>query len=291
MQTFTIGTVASRIMLEGEERDIRVRLKKKDRDTIEDLKRLVIATPTGQKVYLSQIVDFTPSYGAVRIDRENQVRKVSVSANFVGGDLGSIVNEILAQSKDITDNLPEGYFYEMGGQYKEMVESFATMLFALLLALVLVYAVMASQFESLKYPFIIMFTIPLAFIGVAVLLAITGRHVSLPAIMGFIMLAGVVVNNGIVMVDYINQLIAKGMDKYDALVRGAVVRLRPIIITALSTMMGMLPMALAQSEGSEMRAPMAIALIGGLLASTMLTLFIVPILYSFFSKVKIKKSA
>jgi HAE1 family hydrophobic/amphiphilic exporter-1 len=291
VQTFTIGTVASRIMLEGEEREIRVRLKKKDRDTIEDLKRLVIATPTGKKVYLSQIVEFNPSFGAVRIDRENQVRKVSVSANFVGGDLGSIVNEILAQSKDITDNLPEGYFYEMGGQYKEMVESFATMLFALLLALVLVYAVMASQFESLKYPFIIMFTIPLAFIGVAVLLAVTGKHVSLPAIMGFIMLAGIVVNNGIVMVDYINQLIAKGMDKFDALVRGAVVRLRPIIITALSTMMGMLPMALAQSEGSEMRAPMAIALIGGLLASTMLTLFIVPILYSFFSKVKIKKTA
>ncbi len=289
VQTFTIGTVVSRMIVEGEEREIRVRLKKKDRDTIEDLKKLVIVTPSGQNVYLSQIVDFKPSLGAVRIDRENQVRKVSVSANFVGGDLGSVVLKILEHCKDITENLPEGYFYEMGGQYKEMLESFSTMLLALLLALVLVYAVMASQFESLKYPFIIMFTIPLAFIGVSGLLAITGKHVSLPAIMGFIMLAGIVVNNGIVMVDYINQLIAKGTDKFDALVKGAVVRLRPIIITALSTMMGMLPMALARSEGSEMRSPMAIALIGGLLASTFLTLFIVPILYSFFSKVKIKK--
>ena len=289
VQTFTIGTVVSRMMVEGEERDIRVRLRKKDRDTIEELKKLVIMTPTGSSVYLSQVVDFKPSWGAVRIDRENQVRKVSVSANFVGGDLGTLVQTILEHCKDITENLPEGYFYEMGGQYKEMLESFSTMFLALLLALVLVYAVMASQFESLKYPFIIMFTIPLAFIGVSILLAVTGKNVSLPSIMGFIMLAGVVVNNGIVMVDYINQLIASGMEKYDALVRGAVVRLRPIIITALSTMMGMLPMALARSEGSEMRAPMAISLIGGLLASTMLTLFIVPILYSYFSKVKIKK--
>jgi HAE1 family hydrophobic/amphiphilic exporter-1 len=164
------------------------------------------------------------------------------------------------------------------------------MLLALILAIVLVYAVMASQFENLKFPFIIMFTIPLAFIGVVIALGLTGNNISLVTFMGFIMLGGIVVNNGIIMVDYISQLIGKGTDKYEAVVKGAVTRLRPIIITALSTIMGMVPMAISTSEGSEMRSPMAIALIGGLLASTFLTLFIVPILYTYFSKIKIKNN-
>jgi HAE1 family hydrophobic/amphiphilic exporter-1 len=289
VQTYTIGNVVSRVMMEGEERDIRVRLKEKDRDTVQALKQLPIVTPMGSKTYLSQVVDFENSLGAVRIERDNQVRKVSVTANYIDRDLGGIVKEILSKARDITANLPEGYFYEMGGQYKEMLESFQTMLGALLLSIVLVYAVMASQFENLKFPFIIMFTIPLAFIGVVVLLAITGKNISLVTFMGFIMLGGIVVNNGIVMVDYVNQLVRSGLDKYDALVRGAAVRLRPILITALSTICGMLPMAVSTTEGSEMRSPMAIALIGGLMASTFLTLFIVPILYSYFSKIKVKR--
>ena len=285
VRTMTIGTVVSRMHLKGEERDIRVRLRKADRMAVEQLQRLPIMTATGGKVYLGQIADFVRTTGAVRIDRENQVRKVSVTANYLDRDLTAIVNDIMKVSAPITANLPEGYFFEMGGQFKEMMESFATMLLALLLAVVLVYAVMASQFESLKYPFIIMFTIPLAFIGVAVLLALTGKNVSLPSIMGFVMLAGIVVNNGIVMVDYINQLIRGGGKALESIIHGAVVRLRPILITALSTMLGMLPMAVATSEGAEMRSPMAIALIGGLLASTILTLFVVPILYTYFSRI------
>jgi HAE1 family hydrophobic/amphiphilic exporter-1 len=288
VETFTIGTVVSRMMLEGEERDIRVRLEKKDRNSLEALKKLPIITPQGNKVYLSQVVDFKPALGAVKIDRENQIRKVSVKANYIERDLSGIISEIMEKSKSVVDNLPEGYFYEMGGQYKDMIESFKTMGLALLLAIVLVYAVMASQFENLKFPFIIMFTIPMAFIGVVALMALTGKHISLSAIMGFIMLGGIVVNNGIVMVDYINQLIARGMVKYDAVIKGAVIRMRPILITALSTICGMLPMALSSSEGAEMRSPMAIALIGGLFASTLLTLFIVPVLYTMFSKIKVK---
>jgi HAE1 family hydrophobic/amphiphilic exporter-1 len=289
VETFTIGTIASRIMLEGEERDIRVRLNEKDRNSIEALKKLPIFTPRGAKIYLSQVAEFQKSFGALKIDRENQVRKVSVTANYVDRDLDGIVNEIRDKSKAVLNNLPKGYFYEMGGQYKEMQEAFATMFVALILAIVLVYAVMASQFESLRNPFIIMFTIPLAFIGVVFLLGITGKNISLASIMGFIMLGGIVVNNGIVMVDYINQLIASGLNRYEAVIKGAVVRFRPILITALSTMMGMFPMAISMSEGSEMRSPMAIALIGGLMASTFLTLFIVPIIYTYFSKIKIPK--
>jgi HAE1 family hydrophobic/amphiphilic exporter-1 len=291
VQTFTIGTVVSRLMLEGEERDIRVRIMARDRDSVEALKKLPIVSPTGARVYLSQVAEFRKSFGAVKIHRENQIRKVSVTANYIDRDLGGIVNEIMARTAHITSALPEGYFHQMGGAYKDMIEAFITMGLALLLAFVLVYAVMASQFESLKYPFIIMFTIPLAFIGVSLLLALTGKHVSLPAIMGFIMLGGIAVNNGIVMVDYINQLIERSQDRLEAVIEGAVVRLRPILITALSTIFGMLPMAMATSEGSEMRAPMAIAVIGGLLASTFLTLFIVPILYTYFSKIKIKVQA
>ncbi|UCH96677.1 MAG: efflux RND transporter permease subunit [Candidatus Aminicenantes bacterium] len=289
VQTFTIGTVVSRIMLGGEERDIRVRLKEQDRNTVEALKKLPIVTPMGSRVYLSQVVDFKKSFGAVKIQRENQIRKVSVTANYIGRDLGGIVREILDQTKSITDDLPGGYFSQMGGAYKDMKEAFMTMALALLLSIVLVYAVMASQFESLKSPFIIMFTIPQALIGVVILLALTGKNISLPAAMGFIMMSGIVVNNGIVMVDYINQLIARGKDKLEAVIDGAVVRMRPILITALSTMCGMLPMAVATAEGSEMRSPMAITIIGGLMASTFLTLFIVPILYTYFSKIKIKK--
>ncbi len=288
VQTYTIGTVVSRLMLGGEERDIRVRLQEEDRDTIEALKKLPIVSPMGVKTYLSQVVDFKPSFGAVKIQRENQVRKVSVNANYVDRDLRSIVKEIIEKTSDISDNLPEGYFYEMGGQYKEMLESFLTMFLALLLSVVLVYAVMASLFENLKFPFIIMFTLPLAFIGVVLLLAITGNNISLVTVMGFIILGGIVVNNGIVMVDYINQLIARGVDRYQAVVTGAATRLRPILITALTTIIGMLPMALSTSEGSEMRSPMAIALIGGLFAATFLTLFVVPILYTYFSKIKTK---
>jgi HAE1 family hydrophobic/amphiphilic exporter-1 len=298
VQTYTIGTVVSRMMMEGEERDIRVRLKEKDRDTVEALKKLPIVTPLGVKVFLSQVVEFEKSLGTVKIYRENQIRKVSVTGNYIGRDLGGLVGEIMEKTRSITDELPPGYFSQMGGAYKDMKEAFITMFFALLLSIVLVYAVMASQFENLKYPFIIMFTIPMAFIGVAVFLALTGKNINLPVFMGFIMLSGIAVNNGIVMVDYINQLIRHKQqnqqevsmkEKLEAVINGAVVRLRPILITALSTICGMLPMALATSEGAEMRSPMAIAIIGGLTAATFLTLFIVPILYTYFSKIKVNQ--
>jgi HAE1 family hydrophobic/amphiphilic exporter-1 len=287
VQTYTIGTVVSRMILEGEDRDIRVRLNEGDRASIEDLKKLPIQTPMGSKVYLSEVAEFKDMFGPVRIDRENMVRKVSVGANFVGRDLGSIVRDIKKKTAGINKRLPEGYFIEMAGQYENMTETFTTLAFALLIALVLVFAVMASLYENLKFPFINMFTLPLAFIGVVVLLALTGKTINMGSIMGFIILAGIAVNNGIVMVDYINQLIAGGMERLEAVIKGAATRMRPILITSLTTMVGMVPMALTHKEGGEMNSPMAVAIIGGLLASTFMTLFFIPVLYTYFAKIKV----
>ncbi len=286
VQTYTIGSVVSRMFVEGEDRDIRVQLKESDRASLEDLKKLPIQTPLGAKVYLSEVAEFKNMLGPVRIDRENMVRKVSVGANFVGSNLGAIVNEIRKQTREISRRLPEGYFVEIGGQYENMTETFTTLGFALLIALVLVFAVMASLYENLKFPFINMFALPLAFIGVVVLLAVTGKTINMGSIMGFIILAGIAVNNGIVMVDYINQLIAGGMERLEAVVKGAATRLRPILITSLTTMGGMVPMALTTKEGGEMNSPMAVAIIGGLLASTFLTTFFIPVLYTYFAKIK-----
>ncbi len=287
VQTYTIGTVVSRMFVEGEDRDIRVQLKESDRASLEDLKKLPIQTPTGTKVYLSEVAEFKDLFGPVRIDRENMVRKVTVGANYIGSNLGAIINNVKKQTRDITAHLPEGYFTEIGGQYENMTETFTTLAFALLIALVLVFAVMASLYENLKFPFINMFTLPLAFIGVVVLLAITGKTINMGSIMGFIILAGIAVNNGIVMVDYINQLIEGGMDRLEAVIQGAATRMRPILITSLTTMGGMIPMALTTKNGGEMNSPMAVAIIGGLIASTFMTLFFIPVLYTYFARIKV----
>jgi HAE1 family hydrophobic/amphiphilic exporter-1 len=288
IEAYTIGTVVSRMFVEGEDRDIRVRLNEGDRASLEDLRKLPIQTPLGAKVYLSEVADFKSLFGPVRIDRENMVRKISIGANFVGSNLGAIVNQIKEKTKDITSRLPEGYFTEIAGQYQNMTDTFTTLAFALLISLVLVFAVMASLYESLKFPFINMFTIPLGFIGVVAALAITGHTINMGSIMGLIILGGIAVNNGIVMVDYINQLIGEGMDKLEAVVKGAATRLRPILITSLTTVVGMIPMALQTKNGGEMNAPMAVALIGGLTVTTFLTLVFIPVLYTYFAKIKVK---
>lgn len=286
IQTYTIGTVVSRMSLVGEDRDIRVKLKEADRDNIESLKRLPIFSSLGKKVYLGDVAEISYETGAVKIERENQMRKIAVLANYFDRSLSDIAAEINSRLAAYSERIPQGYFHEFGGQYKEMIDAFKTMGVALLLALVLIFAVMASLYENLKFPFINMFTIPLAFIGVAFGLFITGKNLSLPSFMGIIMLGGIAVNNGIVMVDYINQLIAGGKEALEAVIDGAVTRLRPILITSLTTMAGMVPMALARNEGAEMRSPMAVTIIGGLLASTLLTLFFIPCLYTVFARIK-----
>ena len=289
VQTASLGKIATRFREGSDEIDIRVRFNAAYRDTIDDIRNIPIKTPTNQMIRLDQVASISKGEGPIQITRENQARNVSVLANIVGRDLGSVAADIREKIAPIEKTLLPGYFIEFGGQYEDMKEAIKIMLGAFALAVLLVYMIMASQFESFKHPFIIMFTIPLGFIGVVVALLISGKPIGLPVMIGFVMLAGISVNNGIVMVDYINQLKRRGIEKKEAILQACSVRLRPVLITALTTIMGMLPMALSVSQGSEMRAPMAITVVGGLVATTFLTLFVVPIIYSYFDRVKFRE--
>ena len=289
IQTASLGTVATRFREGNDEIDIRVRFSKQSRDSLNDIENVPILTPTNQMVRLDQVASITKGEGPIQIDRENQARVVTVQANIAGRDLGSVVRDIKETISGLERGLPPGYFIEFGGQYDDMQEAFVIMAGAFALAVLLVYMIMASQFESFRHPFVIMFTIPLSLFGVILALLVSGKPISLPVLIGFIMLGGIAVNNGIVMVDYINQLKRRGMEKAEAILQASTVRLRPVLITALTTIFGMLPMALSTSQGAEMRAPMAIAVVGGLIATTLLTLFVIPIIYSLFDRVSFKE--
>lgn len=291
VQAATLGRVATRYREEAEEFDLRVRFKKEYRDNIQQIGNIPILTPLNKIVYLDQVAAIEKGEGPIQITRENQTRRISVTANIAGRDLGSVVKDIKSRLGAFDKQLPPGYFIEFGGSYSQMQEAFLILAGAFALASLLVYMVMASQFESFRHPFIIMFTIPLSLIGVVLGLLVSGRPINLPVLIGFILLGGIAVNNGIVMIDYINQLRRRGVESREAVVQGAVTRLRAVLLTALTTILGMLPMALSTSEGAEMRAPMAITVAGGLTATTFLTLFVIPIIYSLFEKISFKKTA
>ncbi|TEU05019.1 MAG: efflux RND transporter permease subunit [Candidatus Aminicenantes bacterium] len=291
IQAATLGKVATRFREGNEEVDIRVRFQEKFRDSLEDIRNIPIMTPFNTMVTLGEVATITRGEGPIRINRENQARVITVTGNIAGRDLGSVVRDIQGRIAGVERGLPAGYFTEFGGQFEQMQEAFVIIAGAFALATLLVYMIMASQFESFRHPFVIMFTIPLAIVGVILALLVSGRPVSLPVLIGFIMLGGIAVNNGIVMVDYINQLKRRGVDKKEAILQASAVRLRPVLITAFTTILGMMPMALSVSEGAEMRAPMAITVVGGLVATTFLTLFVIPIIYSLFDKVKFKEKA
>lgn len=279
-----LGIVASRYRIGGDEYDLRVRLQDLDRNSISDIRNINIPSPLGHQIPLYQVAEIEFGRGPVEITREDQERKVTVKANTFGRDIGSIVEDIKKRVTNI--RLPEGYFVKYGGRYQDMEEAFSGLLWALVVAIMLVYMIMAAQFESLLTPFVIMFTVPLGFIGVVAGLLAFGRTLSVPALMGIMILTGIAVNNGIVMIDYVNRLRKRGMEFGEAIVEGAAVRVRPILVTAVTTILGMLPMALSHTEGAELRAPMAIAVASGLLFSTFLTLFIIPIAYSIVHRVK-----
>jgi HAE1 family hydrophobic/amphiphilic exporter-1 len=289
IQIASLGTVATRYREGNDEVDIRVRFGKLSRDSLNDIKNIPIMTPANQMVRLDQVASILQGEGPIQIDRENQARVVTVLANIAERDLGSVVKDIKEKLSGVDRGLPPGYFIEFGGQYEDMQDAFVIMAGAFALAILLVYMIMASQFESFLHPFVIMFTIPLALFGVMIALLVSGKPISLPVLIGFIMLGGIAVNNGIVMVDYINQLKRRGLEKREAILQACAVRLRPVLITAFTTILGMLPMAISTSQGSEMRAPMAITVVGGLIATTLLTLFVIPIIYSLIDRVSFKE--
>jgi len=248
------------------------------RSNLSDLERIVLTTPSGGTVLLKNVATLKLNSGPVKIDRKYFQRVVHITANPVDRDLGSIADELGRRFAEL--RLPEGFTVRLAGQIQQQQEAFHNLIFlALPLALILVYMVMAAQFKSLVDPFVIMFSIPMGLPGVIVMLFLTGTTLSITSFMGIIMLLGIVVSNGVLLVDYTNVLRRRGIELHQAVVQGARTRLRPILMTSLATVFGLLPMALGLGTGGETNAPLARAVIGGLTVSTTLTLFLVPTLY------------
>ncbi|HHY22247.1 MAG TPA: efflux RND transporter permease subunit, partial [Bacilli bacterium] len=281
------GQVATRYRSEGNEFDVRVMLPEDSRQTIRDLETMVIRSNKGVDVPLTAVADLSYRQGPAEINRSNQERQVRVTADLRGSDLGSI-NAQIAQQIDKM-NLPDGYRVNTGGQVEDMEEAFIQLTLALGLSIFLVYMVMAVQFESFLHPFIVMFSLPTTVIGVLIGLFITGQTLNVISFIGLIMLAGIVVNNAIVLVDYTNILREKGVELYEAIIQAGLSRLRPILMTTLTTVLGMVPIFLGIGEGTELQRPMAVVIIFGLMFSMVFTLVLIPVLYYMFDNKTKKK--
>ena len=273
------GMEAAKYREDGDEYDIVVRYAEPFRTSIDDIENIVLYGGSGQPVKLKEVAEVREEFAAPTIERENRQRVITVKSSLGAGvALGEVlqqVNRLVAEYPT-----PDGVALEVGGTVEDQGDAFSDLLTLFGLIVILVYIVMATQFESLKFPFIIMFTIPFAFTGVFLALWLTSTPLSLIALIGAMMLVGIVTKNGIVMVDYMNLLIERGSGVFDAVIAGGKSRLRPVLMTSFTTILGMVPLAIGSGEGSETWQPMGIAVIGGLTFSTILTLFIVPVLYS-----------
>jgi len=276
------GKVVATLRDQGDEFDIRIQFARNFRNQKESLENIEVPLPGGQMVRVGELSKVEQKSSAPTVFRENQTRFVSVGANLSGMDLSAAVNEI--NSIINSTPIPSEFQVVIGGTAEDQQEAFFYLMLAFIAAILLVYMIMAAQFESFIDPLIIMFTVPLSVIGVFFFLFITGTSLSVMALVGLVMLVGIAVNNGIVMVDYINQLKRGGMNLYDAVEQGSIARLRPVLMTALTTILGMVPLALELGSGSETWSPLARSVIGGLTATTVLTLFVIPILYIVFEK-------
>jgi hydrophobic/amphiphilic exporter-1 (mainly G- bacteria), HAE1 family len=271
------GEVATRYSFRDRKIDVLVRAQASDRASVDDIRNLIVNPGSSRPVRLSSVADVVAGTGPSEIHRADQVRVAIVSANLRDIDLGTAVQEVQQMVQDAPLGADVGM--HIGGQGEELASSVRSLIFAFGLAVFLVYLVMASQFESLLHPFVILFTIPLALVGAVLALLLTNSPVSVVVFIGLILLVGLVVKNAIILIDKVNQLREEGVAKREALVEGARSRLRPIIMTTLCTLFGFLPLALAFGEGAEVRSPMAITVIGGLLVSTLLTLVVIPVVY------------
>ena len=272
------GLMPSYYKEEGDEYDINIRLQENYRNSISDLEQMSILTPQGVRVQLSELGRIVEYWSPPSIEHKRRERVVTISTSPDGIALGTLASRIQQETKDI--EVPPQVMTSIGGAYQEQMDSFMDLGMLLVLSLILVYIVMASQFESLRMPFIIMFSIPFAFTGVVLALVLTGTSLSVVAALGAVLLVGIVVKNGIVLVDFINLMRDRGVELYEAIALSGKSRLRPVLMTAATTVLGMLPLAMSTGEGSEIWRPMGITVIGGLVVSTIVTMIIVPVMYA-----------
>ena len=268
----------------GEEYDIIVRFDEKYRSTLSEIENIIIVDGKGEKVRLQELGTIEEFFSPPNIERKSKQRilKVSITpaAGVALGDIAEAAQTLINNLEDV----PQDVSLYIGGSYEDQQESFSSLIMLLLLSLMLVYIVMAAQFESFKMPFIIMLAIPFAFTGVILALLITNTTLSIVAALGAVMLVGIVTKNGIVLIDFINLMRERGIRLYDAIAQACRSRLRPVLMTSLTTILGMVPMALSVGEGSETWRPMGIAVIGGMIFSTIITMLIVPAVYAAMDK-------
>ncbi|MGB7918977.1 MAG: efflux RND transporter permease subunit [Desulfobacterales bacterium] len=280
LQTAVAGSKTGEYRRGGNSYRILVQLENAEKRSIDEILNLTLTTASGEKVALRNLVAAESGRGPILIDRKDQQRRVTVSANVAGRDLGSVAVDVQALLNQIPR--PIGYDLTVAGNFEEQQKAFRELVISLVLALALVYMVLACQYESLRDPLVVMFSVPLAAVGVLVTLFITSTTLNVQSYIGCIMLGGIVVNNAILLVDQAGRLIQDGMPTRDALIEAGRRRLRPILMTTLTTIFGLLPLALGIGEGSDAQAPLARAVVGGLTGSTLITLVLIPAVYSLF---------
>jgi HAE1 family hydrophobic/amphiphilic exporter-1 len=290
LQTILSGTRASYYRQAGDEYAILIKLEDAEKMELADILNLTITNSQNQPVVLKNVISVGPQSGPVQIERKDQERVVSVTADISGRDMGSVISDI--QEKLNTIPIPADFSIAFGGDYEEQQKSFRELMLSCVLALVLVYMVMACQYESLRDPFIVMFSVPLAAIGVIFMLLLTGTSFNIQSFIGCIMLGGIVVNNAILLVDHTNLLRRRyGFSLREAIEEAGRRRLRPILMTAMTTIIGLIPLAVGLGEGGEAQAPMARVVIGGLLSSALITLVFVPVVYSVVERLRPGKTS
>jgi hydrophobic/amphiphilic exporter-1 (mainly G- bacteria), HAE1 family len=288
LQTVLSGTSAGNYREAGNEYNIRVKLKDAEKREMRDILDLPVTNADGDQVVLRNVVNVSPHRGPVLIERKDQGRVIFVTANLSGRDMGSVLSDVKKELGNLP--VPRDFAILLGGDYEEQQKAFRELLVSFVLALLLVYMVMASLYESLRYPFVVMFSVPLATVGVILMLLLTDTTFNIQSYIGCIMLGGIVVNNAILLVDHINLLRRRdGFSISAAIEEAGRRRLRPILTTATTTMLAMTPLALGLGEGGEAQAPMARAIIGGLMSSTLITLVVVPTIYAMFERKKLKE--
>jgi multidrug efflux pump subunit AcrB len=281
------GREASKYRILGDEYDIFVRLRESDRTDTRDVQATPIRLPGGNLIRIDNVAETGIGLGPVKIERKDRGRIVKVEGSAYGRSIGDVVADIGKKIRDL--QIPHGVEIYFAGQAEEQRESFLWLTIALFVGAALVYMVMASQFESLIDPFVVMFSVPFGFTGAIVAIFLGGHHISIVVFLGMLLLIGIVVNNAIVLVDYTNILRARGLPLNEAVRKAGHDRLRPVLMTAITTIFGLMPMAFAKGQGSEMWNPLGLTIMGGLLVSTFVTLVLVPTIYSIF-EIHLKKS-